>query len=164
MNNIAYNKLNIILYFSFGILFYVLPIILLLLKATKIVHLIFPLIIMSIGGYLYYRILKAILHIIIKKPMLEFTNEEYIDNFNNVNVKWKDIQLLSFEDGKAPFIVFDLKKNSLFYDQITNPLKRLFYRVEAYPGKSFRTNIRFAKGKKSEIYKEIKKQFKKSKK
>jgi len=164
MNNIAYNKLNVILYFSLGIVFYFSIIVLMLLTATKLIHFIFPLILILIGGYFYYRISKAVLHIIVRKPMIEFTNEEYIDNFNGVKVNWKDIQLLSFENGKAPFVVFDLKQNSLFYNQITNPLKRLFYKFEAYSGKSFRTNIRFAEGKNSEIYEEIKKVYNKAKK
>ncbi len=164
MDNIAYNKLNVILYFLLGIIFYVSIIVLILLKATKLVHFIFPLILILIGGYFYFRIIKAILHIIIKKPMIEFTKEEYIDHFNGVNVKWKDIKLLSFEDGKAPFVVFYLNQNSLFFNQITNPFKRLFYKFEAFSGKSFQTNIRFAKGKNSEIFKEIEKEYKKSRK
>ncbi|MGL2966110.1 hypothetical protein [Flavobacterium sp. XGLA_31] len=164
MNNIAYHKLNVILYFLLGIVFYFSIIVLMLLKATKIVHFIFPLILIFIGGYFYYRIVKAIFHIIIKKPMIELTSEEYIDNFNGVNVKWKDIKLLLFEDGKAPFVVFYLSQNSLFYNQIKNPFKRLFYKLEAFSGKSLQTNIRFAKGKNSEIYKEIEREYKKSQK
>jgi hypothetical protein len=164
MNSIAYNKLNVILYFLLGIIFYFSIIVLLLLKATKLVHFIFPLILIFIGGYFYYRIDKAVIHIIIKKPMIEFTNEEYIDHFNGVNVKWKDIKLLSFVDGKAPFVVFDLNQNSLFFNQIKNPFKRLFYKFEAFSGKSFRTNIRYAKGKNSEIYEDIEKEYKKSQK
>lgn len=164
MNKINYNKLIVTLYFTGGILFYVSPIVLLLLNATKFLNFIFPLILILIGGYLFFRISKAFLHLIINKPMIEFTNEEYIDNFNGVNVKWKDIKLLSFEDGKAPFVVFYLNQNSLFYNQITNPFKLLFYKFEAYSGKSFRTNIRFAEGKNSEIYKEIEKEYQKLKK
>jgi hypothetical protein len=163
MSKINYNKFNVTLYFIGGILFYVSPIVLLLLNATKFLNFISPLILILIGGYLYFRISKAFLHIIINKPMIEFSNEEYIDNFNGVNVKWKDIKLLSFEDGKAPFVVFYLNQNSLFYNQITNPFKLLFYKFEAYSGKSFRTNIRFAEGKNSEIYKEIEKKYQKLK-
>ena len=164
MHKINYNKLNVLLYFTGGILFYVLPIVLLLLNATKFLNFIPPLILILIGGYFYFRIVKALFHIIISKPMIEFTNKEYIDNFNCVNVKWNDIKLLTFEDSKAPFVVFYLNQNSLFYNQITNPLKLLFYKFEAYSGKSFRTNIRFAEGKKPEIYKEIKKEYQKWKK
>ena len=164
MNKINYNKLNVVLYFTGGVLFYVSPIILLLLNSTKVINYIPPLLLILIGGYFYFRIAKALFHIIINKPMIEFTNEEYIDNFNCVNVKWKDIKLITFEDTKAPFVVFYLNQNSLFYNQITNPLKLLFYKFESFSGKSFRTNIRFAEGKNSEIYKEIEKEYQKSKK
>ncbi|MBF4465004.1 hypothetical protein [Flavobacterium sp. LC2016-12] len=141
MHRINYNKFNVILYFTGGILFYVAPTVLLFLNATKSLSFIPPIILILIGGYFYFRITKAFLHIIINKPMIVFTKEEYIDNFNGVNVKWKDIKLLSFEENKSPFVVFYLDQNSLFYNQITNPLILLFYKFEAYSGKSFRTNI-----------------------
>jgi hypothetical protein len=164
MHKINYNKFNVILYFIGGIIFYVSPMVLLFLNATKFLSFIPPLILILIGGYFYFRIIKAFFHIIINKPMIEFTNEEYIDNFNGVNVKWKDIKLVSFEENKSSFVVFYLEQNSLFYNQITNPLKLLFYKFEAYSGKSFRTNIRFAKGKNFEIYYEIENAYKKLKK
>ena len=163
MHKINYSKINVMLYFFGGILFYVSPIILLLQNVTKFLSFILPLMLLLIGGYFYFRITKAFLNMIVNKPMIEFTNEEFIDNLNGVKVRWKDIKLLSFEDGKAPFVIFDLNQNSLFYSQITNPLKLLFYKFEAYYGRSFRTNIRFAEGRNADIYKEIERKYQISK-
>lgn len=159
MNNIPYHKRNVILYFIFGMLFFVLPILLMIIKTTNFVFLIFPIILLILGGYFYYRICKAVFHIIINKSMIEFTSDEYIDNLNGVSLRWKNIKMISLEEGKAPFVLFSLLDKSLFYDSMKNPLKKIFYKIEIFTGKAFKTNILFAKGKNSDILNEIYKKY-----
>lgn len=165
MNKIIYDKLNVLSYFVVGIIFFILPTGLLFWVASKqqLKLIIFPLILIVINGYFYFRICKAFIHIIIGKPMIEFTNEKYIDNLNGFSIYWTDINRITLPNGKAPFVVFDLKDNERFYRDI-NLFKKLFYKFERNDMNSIQTNIRYADGINSDIFKEVLDKFKKSQK
>lgn len=165
MNKIIYDKLNVLSYFVVGIIFFILPTGLLFWVASKqqLKLIIFPLILIVINGYFYFRICKAFIHIIIGKPMIEFTNEKYIDNLNGFSIYWTDIDRISLQNGKAPFVVFDLKDNERFYRDI-NLFKKLFYKFERNDMNSIQTNIRYAHGINSVIFTEVHDKFKKNQK
>lgn len=93
--------------------------------------------------------------------MIEFTNEKCIDNLNGFSIYWTDINRISLQNGKAPFVVFDLKNNEWFYNDI-NLFKKLFYKFERNDLNSIQTNIRYANGKNSDIFIEIENRFKNS--
>ncbi|TPG31352.1 hypothetical protein [Flavobacterium pectinovorum] len=95
--------------------------------------------------------------------MIELTNEKYIDNLNGFSIYWTDINRISLQDGKAPFVVFDLKDSKRFYNDI-NLFKKLFYKFERNDMNSIQTNIRFPHGKNADIFTEIQNNFKKSQK
>lgn len=159
-NTIIYDKVNVFSYFLFGIPFFVLPIVLLLWATLKnFTIIIFPLMLLIIGGYFYFRICKAFIHIIIGKPMIEFTNEKYVDNLNGFSLRWSDINRVSLQNGKAPFVVFNLKDNKHLYSDM-NLFKKLFYKFERNDLNSIQTNIRYAHGKNSAIFREIENRFK----
>ncbi|SEO01648.1 hypothetical protein SAMN05444671_2764 [Flavobacterium sp. CF108] len=116
MTKIFYHKLNVFLYFILCLVFFILPLTLIIRKSSEIKLLVYPIILITICGYYYYRIFKAFIHIVIGKPIIEFTSEKYIDNLNGVSIKWKDVQRISLENRKAPFIIFTLKNDSQFYN------------------------------------------------
>lgn len=163
MNKIVYAKFNVISYFIIGIIIFILPTSLLFWVASQqqLILIIFPLLLIVLNGYFYFRICKAFIHIIIGKPMIEFTNEKCIDNLNGVSIYWTDINRISLKNGKAPFVVFDLKNNERFYNDI-NLFKKLFYKFERNDLNSIQTNIRYANGKNSDIFIEIENRFKNS--
>lgn len=161
INKINYHKFNVHLYIIIGVVVFILPTVLLFWAASKqLEFIIFPLLLLILFGYFYFRICKAFIHIIIGKPMIEFTAEKYIDNLNGVSIYWTDINRVSLQDGKAPFVVFDLKDNKRFYSDI-NLFKKLFYKFERNDPNSFQTNIRYAKGKNADVFIEILNKFKK---
>ncbi|MBF4518401.1 hypothetical protein IRZ71_18755 [Flavobacterium sp. ANB] len=95
--------------------------------------------------------------------MIEFTNEKYIDNLNGFCIYWTDINRISLHNGKAPFVVFDLKDNERFYSDI-NLFKKLFYKFERNDMNSIQTNILYAHGRNANIFTEIQNNFKKNQK
>ena len=159
MTSIFYDKFNVITYFLLGIVVFVLPVVSILTGISKNILLIFPIVLLlTLGGYFYFRICKAIYHIIANKPMIEFNHDGFIDNLNGVEIKWRNVTVISFEEIKSPFAVFYLKDKSLFYNQL-NLLKRLFYKFEGNWNGSFRINLRFTKGKSKEIFYQINKNY-----
>lgn len=91
--------------------------------------------------------------------MIEFTNEKYVDNLNGFSLRWSDINRVSLQNGKAPFVVFNLKDNKHLYSDM-NLFKKLFYKLERNDLNSIQTNIRYAHGKNSAIFREIENIFK----
>lgn len=158
LQSIPYSIPNVTVYFLLTLFLIVFPAIWLWIRMSELKQIVFPLMLLTISGYFTFRIIKAFFHMLIKRPMIELSAEEYIDNLNGIRIKWCDVKYLQFIEGKAPFVQFTLKETTTFYKRL-NGYKRLFYKFENSNTNSFQTNIRFAKGNNTDIFDQIQKAF-----
>jgi hypothetical protein len=145
---LKYHPLNVTLHFFIGLFFFGLMATILIQTPNKLAGIVFMTILMLLAGPVNLSFIKCFLRMLNKKSPLILTNEYYIDNINNIKIKWQEITNVgSANIGQWTFLTFNLTDNSIFFRQIKNPIYNLLFRLEYLLTKtSLKTNTTFILG------------------
>lgn len=151
-----YHPFTVIINALITVCFFVMPIIYLLFFERQIAGYAFVLL-MTVFSQSAYQQLNGLYRFTLNKPVIELTNDYYIDYISSVKIRWKDINCLkeSGFDGWS-FLEISMYENQLFFTQIRNPIHRVVLKSVAWSSNyTFRTNISFVNGDNEEIRRRV---------
>ncbi|MBS7787636.1 hypothetical protein KIH23_10035 [Flavobacterium sp. CYK-55] len=151
---VDYNYKNVWTNFSGIVIFFIIPLTIVMIKSPKPASVIFTTILLLIFGSSIYMFIKSFIRSLNKLPAIELTEEFYIDNLNGVKIPWSNvISVGTINLGMWSFLSLDLSDNSIFYKQIENPIQSLLFRFETLlTGTSMKTNISLVDGKNEDVF------------
>ncbi len=90
-----------------------------------------------------------------KKPVIEITDEYFVNHINNTKIHWKNINKISLSGGGLyQAIRFDLRNRKKYINQIKNPVHKFFF-ILAPDVANIQFGLSYIKGNNDKIFEEI---------
>lgn len=74
-------------------------------------------------------VLPMFFKMLIGIPAINLTSDQLIDNVVGIAINWKDIKDIRITGVSKPFLSITLNDKKAFFDNISNPFKRILFRI-----------------------------------